>query len=148
MSNLKMSDEYESDPDYEEEDDTINVNDMLLIYDQASDYTTNELYKLGFIVNKKNIEEIYFEVILSGMRNENILKIHELFMSKIGDTSINDMFQISSDVSDDYVSSNIVDNINGYDPIIKQQFGLTYIMQFPCIDWYEVVNFDCRVTNE
>lgn len=120
MSNLKMSDEYESDPDYEEEDDTINVNDMLLIYEQASDYTTNELYKLGFIVNKKNIEEIYWEAIMSGMRNENILKIHELFMSKIGDTSINDMFQISSDVSDDYVSSNIVDNINGYDPIIKQ----------------------------
>jgi hypothetical protein len=142
MSNLKMSDEYESDPDYEE-DDTIYVNDMFLIYDQASDYTTNELYKLGFIVNKKNIEEIYWEVIMSGMKNENILKIHELFMSKIGDTSINDMFQISSDVSDDYVSSNIVDNINGYDPIIKQQFGLTYIMQFPCIDWYEVVDFDC-----
>jgi len=142
MSNLKMSDEYESDPDYEE-DDTIYVNDMFLIYDQASDYTTNELYKLGFIVNKKNIEEIYWEVIMSGMKNENILKIHELFMSKIGDTSINDMFQISSDVLDDYVSSNIVDNINGYDPIIKQQFGLTYIMQFPCIDWYEVVDFDC-----
>jgi hypothetical protein len=142
MSNLKMSDEYESDPDYEE-DDTIYVNDMFLIYDQASDYTTNELYKLGFIVNKKNIEEIYWEVIMSGMKNENILKIHELFMSKIGDTSINDMFQISSDVSDDYVSSNIVDNINGYDPIIKQQFGLTYIMQFPCIDWHEVVDFDC-----
>jgi len=137
-----MSDEYESDPDYEE-DDTIYVNDMFLIYDQASDYTTNELYKLGFIVNKKNIEEIYWEVIMSGMKNENILKIHELFMSKIGDTSINDMFQISSDVLDDYVSSNIVDNINGYDPIIKQQFGLTYIMQFPCIDWYEVVDFDC-----
>lgn len=143
MSNLKMSDEYESDPDYEEEDDTINVNDMLLIYDQTSDYTTNELYKLGFIVNKKNIEEIYWEAILSGMRNENILKIHELFMSKIGNTSINNMFQISSDVSDDYISSNIVDSTNGYDPIIKQQFGLTYIMQFPSIDWYEVVDFDC-----
>lgn len=54
MSNLKMDDEYKSDPDYEEEDDTINVNDMFLIYDQASDYTTNELYKLGFIVNKKH----------------------------------------------------------------------------------------------
>ena len=143
MSNLKMDDEYESDPDYEEDDDTINVNDMFLIYDQASDYTTNELYKLGFIVNKKNIEEIYWEAIMSGMRNENILKIHELFMSKIGDTSFNDMFQISSDVLDDYVSANVTDNINGYDPIIKQQFGLTYIMQFPSIDWHEVVDFDC-----
>lgn len=60
-------------------------------------------------------------------------------MSKIGNTSINDMFQISSDVSDDYISSNIVDNTNGY----KQQFGLTYIMQFPSIDWHEVVDFDC-----
>ena len=142
MSNLKMSDEYESDPDYEE-DDNINVNDMFLIYDQASDYTTNELSSLGFIVNIKNIKEIYWEAILSGMGNSNILKIHELFMSKIGDTSINDMFQISSDVSDDYVSANVTDNINGYDPIIKQQFGLTYIMQFPSIDWHEVVDFDC-----
>lgn len=143
MSNLKMDDEYESDPDYEEDDDTINVNNMFLIYEQASDYTTYELYKLGFIVNKKNIEEIYWEAIISGMRNENILKIHELFMSKIGNTSINNMFQISSDVLDDYISSNITDNINGYDPIIKQQFGLTYIMQFPSIDRHEVVDFDC-----
>lgn len=137
-----MDDEYESDPDYEE-DDTINVNDMFLIYEQASDYTTNELSNLGYIVNKKNIKDIYWEAIMSGMRYENILKIHELIMSKIGNTSINNMFQISSDVLDDYVSYNITDNTNGYDPIIKQQFGLTYIMQFPSIDWHEVVNFDC-----
>lgn len=71
---------------------------------------------------------------MSGMRNENILKIHKLFICQIGNTSINDMFQISSDVLDDYVSFNITDNTNGYDPIIKQQFGLTYIMQFPSID--------------
>ena len=40
------------------------------------------------------------------------------------------------------LSYNITDNINEYDPIIKQQFGLKYIMQFPSIDQHEVVELD------
>jgi hypothetical protein len=52
-----MSNEYVSDPDYEKEDETINVEDLFLIYHQTSNYTTNELYKLGFIVNKKTLKK-------------------------------------------------------------------------------------------
>ena len=141
LKEMSKYDEYESNIDYEESD-TINVNSMFMIREQMSDYTTNELRNLGFIVNNKNIEEIYWEAIMSGMRNENLYKIHELIVWKIGNTSIHDMLQTLSDVLDDYVSTNIPDNINGFEPIIKQQNGLTYIMPFPSIDWYEVVDFD------
>lgn len=133
----KEDNNYNSD----EDDDDVNINDLFLIQEQAAEFTHYELMNLGFETNIENIKEIYWEVLLNGMQNENILKVHQLFITKIGHTSLDDMLQVRSNMSDEYIDCITTDTVCEYDPIIKRKFGLTFMMPFPSIDWHEVVDF-------